>query len=291
VASAADAAARVNETFPPALDRTTVIVNPRWARWYDEDRRRAHHFYWDGYRKVLERRLGPDAVASIDSATTEIVGRLADPSGSRPYQSKGLVVGHVQSGKTANFTGVIAKAVDAGYRLIIVLTGTVELLRSQTQRRLDMELVGRENILGGIDPRDGDLIADVDYAGSDGIDSNGSAYVKGGIVVVSGQAGAMDGSVDANGESQLVGVTGSPSVSAGDTLTVTDASGSQVASLKVDFTAEAITVLGLTEGQQYTVATSSGGSATGTASALSGGAQNGVQMPAISCGLSTSERC
>lgn len=110
---------------------------------------------------------------------------------------------------------------------------------------------------------------EVSYASSDGIDSNGSAYVKGGIVVVSGQAGAMDGSVDANGESQLVGVTGSPSVSAGDTLNVTDASGSKVASLKVDFTAEAITVLGLTEGQQYTVATSSGGSATGTASALS----------------------
>ena len=112
---------------------------------------------------------------------------------------------------------------------------------------------------------------EVSYASSDGIDSNGSAYVKGGIVVVSGQAGAMDGAVDANGESQLVGVTGSPSVSAGDTLTVSDASGSQVASLKVDFTAEAITVLGLKEGQQYTVATSSGGSATGTASALSAG--------------------
>ena len=65
--------------------------------------------------------------------------------------------------------------------------------------------------------------------------------------------------------------TGSPSVSAGDTLTVKASSGSQVASVKVDFTAEAITVLGLTEGQQYTVATSSGGSATGTASALSAG--------------------
>jgi hypothetical protein avisC_06003 len=90
-------------------------------------------------------------------------------------------------------------------------------------------------------------------------------------VVVSGQAGEMDGAVDANGETQLVGVTGSPSVSAGDTLTVTDSSGSQVASVKVDFTAAAITVLGLTEGQQYTVATSSGGSATGTASALSAG--------------------
>ena len=112
---------------------------------------------------------------------------------------------------------------------------------------------------------------EVSYASSDGIDSNGSAYVKGGIVVVSGQAGEMDGAVDANGETQLVGVTGSPSVSAGDTLTVTDSSGSQVASVKVDFTATAITVLGLTEGQQYTVATSSGGSATGTASALSAG--------------------
>ncbi len=66
-------------------------------------------------------------------------------------------------------------------------------------------------------------------------------------------------------------MTGSPSVTAGDTLTVTDSSGSQVASVKVDFTAAAITVLGLTEGQEYTVATSSGGSATGTASALSAG--------------------
>ena len=171
-------ATRVNEIFPPVLDKTTVIANPEWTPWYDEDRRRAHHFYWDDYRGVLERRLDPDAVASIDSATTEIVGRLADPSGSRPYQSKGLVVGHVQSGKTANFTGVIAKAIDAGYRLIIVLTGTVELLRSQTQRRLDMELIGRENILGGIDPGDEDLVAEVDYAGSDDVDWLAGRFVS-----------------------------------------------------------------------------------------------------------------
>ena len=59
-------------------------------------------------------------------------------------------MGYVQSGKTANFTGVIAKALDAGYRLVIVLGGTLNLLRAQTQRRLDMELVGRENILRGV---------------------------------------------------------------------------------------------------------------------------------------------
>lgn len=181
-----NAAARINEVFPPVLDRTTVIVGPEWTPWYDESRRRAHHFYWDGYRGVLERKLAPDAVASIDSATTEIVERLADPSGAKPYQSKGLVVGHVQSGKTANFTGVIAKAIDAGYRLIIVLTGTVELLRSQTQRRLDMELIGRENILGGIDPEDEDLIAEVDYAGTDDADWRAGGFISHGDFTAAG---------------------------------------------------------------------------------------------------------
>lgn len=110
----------------------------------------------------------------------------------------------------------------------------------------------------------------LDYAGSDGIDSNGSAFVTGGQVLIGGQAGAMDGAVDANGESTLVGVTGSPGVAEGDTVTVTSADGTswQLAStVSADYT----TVLGLTEGTQYTVSTTSGGSATNTAAALSSG--------------------
>jgi hypothetical protein avisC_05682 len=180
------AAESINTAWPPVLDRTAMIVNPTWAPWYDEDRRRGHHFYWDDYRKILERRLSPEAVASIDSVTTDIVSRLADPSSRTPYQSKGLVVGHVQSGKTANFTGVIAKAIDAGYRLVIVLTGTVELLRAQTQRRLDMELIGTENILGGIDPGDRDLLADVDYAGTDDVDWKEGRFVSHGDLAAAG---------------------------------------------------------------------------------------------------------
>ena len=82
------------------------------------------------------------SVADLDSATTDVVQRLADPTRSEIYQSKGLVVGYVQSGKTANITGVLAKAIDAGYRLLIVMTGTIDLLREQTQRRVDMELIG-----------------------------------------------------------------------------------------------------------------------------------------------------
>ena len=193
------AARRIDEAFPVFTDRTTVIAAPDWTPWYDEERRRAHHFYWDGYRSLLESRLPPESVAEIDAATTDIVSRLADPSGRDPYQSKGLVVGHVQSGKTANFTGVIAKAIDAGYRLIIVLTGTVEILRSQTQRRLDMELIGRENILGGVDERDEDLLVEVDYASTDDADwragrfvSYGASFTNTGVPAICRLTGAKD---------------------------------------------------------------------------------------------------
>lgn len=76
---------------------------------------------------------------------------------------------------------MIAKAIDSGYKLIIVLTGTIELLRGQTQRRLDMELVGEENILGGI-PRDDDaLTADVDYIGDGDVDWSDGKFVSYGV--------------------------------------------------------------------------------------------------------------
>ena len=92
----------------------------------------------------------------------------------------------------------------------------------------------------------------LDYAGSDGIDSNGSAFVTGGQVLIGGQAGAMDGAVDANGESTLVGVTGSPGVAEGDTVTVTSADGTSrqlTSTVSADYT----TVLGLTPATHYTL--------------------------------------
>lgn len=145
----------LNSSYPSA-DRPVVIAAPQpWEPWYDPERRAGDNFYWRAYRRTLEdKRWTDETIGGLDVATTEVVRRLADPTRDEPYQAKGLVVGYVQSGKTANFTGVTAKAIDAGYRLIIVLTGTIELLRSQTQRRIDMELVGRQNIG-----------ADTDYAG------------------------------------------------------------------------------------------------------------------------------
>lgn len=94
--------------------------------------------FWPPLRTIIENDLG-DAIHSIDDSSTAVVNGL------RPHQelqnTKGLVLGHVQSGKTTNFLSVIAKAADAGFRLVIVLTGITENLRQQTQERIDEQLI------------------------------------------------------------------------------------------------------------------------------------------------------
>jgi hypothetical protein len=144
-----EVAAWLTSHYPPHDEGTIVITSDEWDPWYGQERRHGR-FYWEAYeRHLLKVKEWPSlAVQDLDNASDQIVERLADPARKEAFQSKGLVVGYVQSGKTANFTGVIAKAIDAGYRYIIVLTGMIDLLRGQTQRRLDMELVGVENLLG-----------------------------------------------------------------------------------------------------------------------------------------------
>lgn len=80
-------------------------------------------------------------IASVAEESLRIISKTTPIS--RPeFQCRGLVVGYVQSGKTANFTAVAARAADVGYRLIIVLSGIHDSLRNQTQKRLDLELAG-----------------------------------------------------------------------------------------------------------------------------------------------------
>jgi hypothetical protein len=123
-----------------------VVVAADHVDWYHPDVAGSERFYWDRYADFLERVNGwaQESIIDLDQSTTAVVERLANPLSGESRQTRGLVVGYVQSGKTANFTGVVAKAADAGYRLFIVLAGTLDILRNQTQRRLDKELVGRE---------------------------------------------------------------------------------------------------------------------------------------------------
>ncbi|MFI6641562.1 Z1 domain-containing protein [Streptomyces sp. NPDC050504] len=142
-----------------------VTISREFTPWYSRSAADSRAFYWPAYENYLRetKHWDESAIASLDAASHAVVERLADPTRETAYPARGLVVGYVQSGKTANFTGVTAKAVDAGYRLVIILGGTLNLLRGQTQRRIDMELVGRENILRGADPADPGTLVDVDY--------------------------------------------------------------------------------------------------------------------------------
>ncbi len=101
--------------------------------------------YWSRYKKLLFRnKLPHDVVYGTDQVTDTILGRLGNPQDVRSWDRKGMVVGHVQSGKTANYTGLICKAADVGYRLIIVIAGIHNNLRNQTQCRIDEGFIGRD---------------------------------------------------------------------------------------------------------------------------------------------------
>jgi hypothetical protein len=103
-------------------------------------------FYWGRYRTdLLKQGWGPKVVNSLDQVTDEILDLMGDPGGDTGWPRRGLVMGDVQSGKTSNYTGLICKAADSGYKLIILLTGTLESLRRQTQERLDAGFVGLDS--------------------------------------------------------------------------------------------------------------------------------------------------
>ena len=149
----------------PVHQKGIIIISREFEPWYEEARHQRSSLYWDDYEKYLAevKRWPASSIITLDRSTNSVIERLTDPMRVEIKQTKGLVVGYVQSGKTANFTGVIAKAIDAGCRLIVVMTGTIEILRAQTQRRIDMELMGVENVLAGQDSTDPDVAKGLDY--------------------------------------------------------------------------------------------------------------------------------
>lgn len=101
--------------------------------------------FWNRYKYYLQnvQHFAPSVIGELDTLTDKILDNLFDPSiRSIQLAKKGLVVGQVQSGKTANYTGLICKAADAGFNFIIVLAGIHNNLRSQTQVRLDEGFLG-----------------------------------------------------------------------------------------------------------------------------------------------------
>ncbi|WP_050384042.1 Z1 domain-containing protein [Bradyrhizobium pachyrhizi] len=126
------------------VGRPTKLIDERGhVPWYFGDRKEGRRFF-KRYGDFLLQDQGwpPAAIDAIDLSTDLIMEQIEDPNRDGPWDRRGLVVGHVQFGKTANYAGLASKAADAGYKLIIVLAGMHNALRQQTQRRMDRDFLG-----------------------------------------------------------------------------------------------------------------------------------------------------
>lgn len=140
---------RNEETFVLTPARVVTADHNR-GDWLGEIDRSAWH-YWPALRMLLITKNWPlSNIRALDDSSDRILRQLQPPTTDR-FDIRGLVLGFVQSGKTANYTALIAKAADAGYRLVIVLSGIDNGLRRQTNIRLKHELVGyTDNRVGAV---------------------------------------------------------------------------------------------------------------------------------------------
>jgi len=122
-------------------DSSVEILQPE--PWYSEPLP-DENSYWERYVDLLLRKGWKNAINDIRTSTRDLIDRIPNPN-APPLDVYGLVVGRVQSGKTANYTGLISRAVDSGYNLVIVMSGTLNNLRDQTQARLLREFSGHMN--------------------------------------------------------------------------------------------------------------------------------------------------
>lgn len=129
------------------MDIGAALTAPDFEDWFDAARRKSiEWYYWDRYKDYLSKGGFPGPVLEAMNNKTDLVLKYCgDPKGDTPFDRRGMVMGDVQAGKTGNYTALISKAADAGYRVIIVIAGIHENLRSQTQKRIDEGLVGRNS--------------------------------------------------------------------------------------------------------------------------------------------------
>lgn len=124
-------------------------ITKGYAPWLRQ-RTDIEHWYWPRLQRYyLEADiLPPHVVGVLDQVTSEVLDYCGNPADQASWSRRGMVLGHVQSGKTTNYSGLICKAADAGYKVIILLAGITNSLRAQTQERIDEAFIGRKSIFG-----------------------------------------------------------------------------------------------------------------------------------------------
>ncbi len=133
-------------------DSPVLLGNYEHERnWYSSKKDQYPSFFWDRYRNYLRNDgWSPNVLYDFEvKSIDKMVDLLGDPRAEESFSRKGLIMGDVQSGKTSNYIGLISKAADAGYKVIILLTGIIESLRKQTQIRVEEGFIGYD-----VDSRD-----------------------------------------------------------------------------------------------------------------------------------------
>lgn len=137
---------RLTERHSIQMDLGVAVTAAAFAPWL-EARTTTEWRHWLAYKSwlTLEQGWSLGVIDTVDRITDRILDYAGDPTLQGTWARRGLVIGDVQSGKTATYLALFNKAVDAGYRLVIVLAGGTEILRQQTQQRVDEGLIGRDS--------------------------------------------------------------------------------------------------------------------------------------------------
>ena len=160
-------------SYKVRMDLGNSVVNDvTYHPWVSSRKAEIDFYYWNRYYKYLEVDQGwkTEIIDTLGQVSDDILDLCGNPEEEGRWKRKGLVLGDIQSGKTSNYLALCNKAADAGYKIIILLTGTIEGLRKQTQERVDAGFVGlnSRNVLKKNPEKK--------YVGVGSIDSNRTAY-------------------------------------------------------------------------------------------------------------------
>jgi len=123
-----------------------TLYNPDVQRWFDSKKSKIEWNHWNAYKSMLQSQgRSGEIVKANEDVIDDILEYSGDPMSPGPWARKGLVMGNVQSGKTQNYIGLVNKAIDCGYKTIILLGGHLNDLRKQTQERVDEGVLGRKS--------------------------------------------------------------------------------------------------------------------------------------------------
>lgn len=123
----------------------TELYDENVTPWLNDEKANIDFELWNRYKLEMQKNDPSFPVNDLDDFTDKILDKCVNPKETKSFDRRGMVVGHVQSGKTSNYVGLINKATDAGYKVIIVIAGTISSLRRQTQERIDSGYIGRSS--------------------------------------------------------------------------------------------------------------------------------------------------